>query len=76
MLDYKELRSGLKSFLANQTKVDLEAWLKFDQDRMAFATLKNRVPAKFRNKDWVIISPHASKESLLFKAGFFILPDL
>jgi len=72
MLKYKELRKGLDTFLAKQTKADLESWLKSDQERMAFATLRNNVPIKFRNKDWLIISPLASKENLQFKAGFFI----
>jgi hypothetical protein len=76
MLNYKELRKGLNIFLANQTKADLESWMKFDQDRMAFAIIKNRVPAKFKNRDWGIISPSSSKENLQFKAGFFIFTQL
>jgi hypothetical protein len=71
MLNYKELRNGLDIFLAKQAKADLESWLKSDQERMAFTTLRNRVPTKFRTKDWLIISPRVSKENLQFKAGFF-----
>lgn len=73
MLNYKELRKNLDTFLANQNKADLENWLKADRERMLFAAiLRNRVPSKFRNKDWVIITPQSIKENLQFNAGFFI----